>query len=188
MYIETERLILRRWCKNDAKPFAEINSHTDVMALLGSGTMSVQEACKNIRKFENHFDAYGFGFWAVEKKNDGSLIGLCGLRKALWADHPLSPCTEIAWRQARESWGHGYMTEAAIASLGDGFQRAKINKIFSWTAQINTRSQQLMRRIGMLRAAGLDFDHPQLPSVHPLSRHLVYAISAPEFAVNSAKK
>jgi len=61
----------------------------------------------------------------LRKKNDGSLIGLCGLRKALWADHPLTPCTEIAWRQARESWGHGYMTEAAIASLGDGFQREK---------------------------------------------------------------
>ncbi|WP_410318005.1 GNAT family N-acetyltransferase [Klebsiella pneumoniae] len=67
------------------------------------------------------------------RKNDGSLIGLCGLRKVLWADHPLTPCTEIAWRQARESWEHGYMTKAAIASLGDGFQRAKIYKIFSWT-------------------------------------------------------
>jgi len=143
---------------------------------------------RTYENFKNHFDEYGFGFWAVEKKNDGSLIGLCGLRKALWADHPLTPCTEIAWRQARESWGHGYMTEAAIASLGDGFQREKINKIFSWTAQINTRSQQLMRRIGMLRAAGLDFDHPQLPPEHPLSRHLVYVISTPQFAVNSAKK
>lgn len=68
MYIETERLILRRWSKNDVKPFAEINSHADVMVLLGRGAMSVQEACENIRKFENHFDEYGFGFWAVEKK------------------------------------------------------------------------------------------------------------------------
>lgn len=72
MYIETERLILRRWDKNDAKTFAEINSHTDVMALLGRGTMSVQEACENIRKFEDHFDEYGFGFWAVEKKRRGT--------------------------------------------------------------------------------------------------------------------
>lgn len=188
MYIETERLILRRWSKNDVKPFAEINSHADVMVLLGRGAMSVQEACENIRKFENHFDEYGFGFWAVEKKNDGSLIGLCGLRKVLWADHPLTPCIEIAWRQARESWGHGYMTEAAIASLGDGFQRAKINKIFSWTARVNIRSQQLMRRVGMHRAAELDFEHPQLPPEHPLSKHLVYVTSAPPFTDNTTKK
>lgn len=188
IHIETERLNLRRWNKKDALAFSEINSEPDVMALLGRGTMSINEACNNIKQFEEHFEEYGFGFWAVEKKGDGSLIGLCGLRKVLWIDHPLTPCIEIAWRQARQSWGRGYMTEAAITALNDGFQRAGISRVFSWTAQINMRSQQLMQRIGMHRAVELDFDHPKLPLEHPLSRHIVYIINAPQIAASSISK
>ncbi|NMD82240.1 GNAT family N-acetyltransferase [Klebsiella sp. DNRA6] len=180
MYIETERLILRRWNRTDAFMLSEINSEPDVMLSLGRGVMSVEDACNNIVTFEQHFERHGFGLWAVERKYDLSLIGLCGLRIVSNNEYSFAPCTEISWVQKRELWGNGYMTEAAIASIEDGFQRVKIKKIYSWTAQVNYRSQNLMRRAGMHREEKLDFDHPRLPVGHPLSRHLVYLINAPK--------
>jgi hypothetical protein len=36
-----------------------------------------------------------------------------------------------------------------------------------------------MRRLGMLRAAERDFDHPLLAAQHPLRRHIVYVAPRP---------
>jgi hypothetical protein len=39
-----------------------------------------------------------------------------------------------------------------------------------------------MRRIGMLRDASSDFDHPDIPDSHPqLKRHIVYRLGAVEW-------
>ncbi|WP_080427597.1 GNAT family N-acetyltransferase [Burkholderia ubonensis] len=102
------------------------------------------------------------------------LIGLCGRHHEKWDGHPLAPCVEIAWRQARAAWGHGYMNEAASCVLADGFQRIGLADIFAWTTDANLRSQRLMQRIGMQRQPMRDFDHPALAGGHPLRRHVVY--------------
>lgn len=146
------------------------------MAWLGRGPMTVNEARHHLREFEAHFDAYDFGLWAVERRHDGALIGFCGLRRVLSSLYPMAPCVEIAWRQARFAWGHGYMSESALAALEDGFRRVRLNKVFAWTAKANLRSQQVMQRAGMQRAASLDFNHPMLADGHPLRRHVVYLI------------
>jgi ribosomal-protein-alanine N-acetyltransferase len=44
----------------------------------------------------------------------------------------------------------------------------------AFTTRPNLASQAVMDRIGMVRDPGLDFDHPRVPSDHPLRRHLVW--------------
>jgi hypothetical protein len=39
-----------------------------------------------------------------------------------------------------------------------------------------------MERLGMTRDAGGDFDHPRIEEGHPLRRHVLYRIGAPEAA------
>jgi RimJ/RimL family protein N-acetyltransferase len=41
---------------------------------------------------------------------------------------------------------------------------------------VNTRSQAVMERIGMVRDVDGDFDHPLLPEGSPLRRHVLYRI------------
>ncbi|KVX97707.1 GNAT family N-acetyltransferase [Burkholderia ubonensis] len=172
--IATERLTLRRWRPGDAEAFAAMHADAEVTAWLARGPMTVADARADIDRFDAHFDVHGFGLWAVERKADRMLIGLCGLHHEERGGHPLAPCVEIAWRQARAAWGHGYMSEAASCVLADGFQRIGLADIFAWTADANLRSQRLMRRIGMQRQPMLDFDHPALADGHPLRRHVVY--------------
>ncbi|KWH07848.1 GCN5 family acetyltransferase [Burkholderia territorii] len=176
--IETERLTLRRWRSDDAGALAAMHADPDVTAWLARGPMSVDEAEATIARFEAHFDANDFGVWAIERRADGALIGLCGLSRELHDEHPMAPCVEIVWRLARSSWGHGYTSEAATAVLADGFGRIGLGEIFAWTAAANQRSRQVAQRLGMARQPTRDFDHPALPEGHALRQHVVYVTHA----------
>ncbi|AFQ50137.1 GNAT family N-acetyltransferase [Burkholderia cepacia] len=176
--IDTERLTLRRWRPDDAGALAAMHADPDVTAWLARGPMSADEAGGVIARFDTPFDAHGFGVWAIERRADGALIGLCGLSREVRREHPMAPCVEILWRQARSSWGHGHVAEAAAAVLADGFGRIGLDEIFAWTAATNLRSRCVAQRLGMLRQSARDFDHPALPEGHALRRHVVFVARA----------
>ena len=41
-----------------------------------------------------------------------------------WETH-FTPCVEVGWRLAKESWGHGYAPEGALAALECGFAQRR---------------------------------------------------------------
>jgi RimJ/RimL family protein N-acetyltransferase len=84
--------------------------------------------------------------------------------------------------EVRECWGRGYATEAARAALGFAFNRLGWNEVVAMTAVPNLRSRRVMERLGMTRDAGGDFGHPRIEEGHPLRRHVLYRIGAPEAA------
>ncbi|MEU7690595.1 GNAT family N-acetyltransferase [Microbispora hainanensis] len=170
--IRTERLVLRRWREDDKEPFAALNADPVVMEHFPA-TLSREDSDALAERIEAGFDEHGFGLWAVEA--DGEFIGFTGLSVPRFTA-PFTPCVEIGWRLARSAWGRGYATEAARASLEDGFGRAGLTEVISFTAVQNVRSQAVMRRLGMTHDPADDFDHPALPAGHPLRRHVLYRI------------
>ena len=124
----------------------------------------------------------GWGFWAVESKQDKQFIGFVGLEIPT-ADLPFSPCVEIGWRLAFEYWGKGYATEAAKAALKVGFDRLELPEIVSFTATINHRSSAVMERLGMNREPET-FEHPNLTVGHPLREHYLYRLSREKWQSN----
>lgn len=149
----------------------------EVTYWLGGGQDAAQ-AEAHIARMESVFDAAGFGIWAIERRADGAFLGSAGLAPVR-DDIPFAPAVEVGWRLARSAWGHGYSTEAAAASLADGFSRIGLTEIVSFTAISNRRSRAVMERLGMVRDAAHDFDHPKLAANHPLRPHVVYAIRRP---------
>jgi len=174
----TGRLILRRWRDADIAPFAAIHADPEVAQWLGAPPATPDLAQDYIARIEAHIDNHAFGFWAVERRDDGALIGMCGLRRIDLPEHPLLSCVEIGWRQARHAWGSGLMTEAGRAVLNDGFIRHGLDEVVSFTAEHNQRSRRVMDRLGLRRESARDFDHPALPHGHPLRRHIVYTLGA----------
>ena len=87
---------------------------------------------------------------------------------------PVPEGLEIGWALAPDAWGAGFAVEAARAVIADGFARTEAVEILAFTGTANLRSQAVMRRLGMARAAERDFDHPALATDHPLRRHIVY--------------
>jgi ribosomal-protein-alanine N-acetyltransferase len=84
---------------------------------------------------------------------------------------------EVAWRLSRRYWGQGYATEAARASIEDGFRRVGLKEIIAITVPHNLASRRVMERLGMTRSG--EFDHPRFPHDHPLCRHVLYRLTVP---------
>ena len=172
--IHTERLLLRRWRDSDRAPFAAMNADPAVMEHM-QGVMSREWSDDFIDRIEAHWEAHGWGLWAVEVPDVASFVGYVGL----WPAEYLAPgMVEVGWRLAREHWGHGYATEAAREGLRYGFETVGLDEIVSFTVPQNTRSRAVMERIGLVRDPAGDFDHPRVdPQAYPrLVRHVLYRL------------
>ena len=172
--LETERLRLRQWIESDREPFARLNADPRVMEFFPS-ILDRAASDAMIDRLQTKIADRGWGFWAVELKQDNQFIGFVGLQIPR-ADFPFSPCVEIGWRLAFEYWGKGYATEAAEAALKVGFNRLELPEIVSFTAIENHRSSAVMERLGMNQAVET-FEHPSLPVGHPLREHYLYRLS-----------
>ena len=170
--LSTERLILRRWRESDREAFARINADPRVMEFL-SHPLQRAESDSLVDRIETHFQEHGFGVCATELRQDGSFIGFIGLNVPSF-EAPFTPCVEIGWRLARNSWGQGLATEGAREIARYGFETLALKEIVSFAVPANIRSRRVMEKIGMTHNPADDFDHPQLPPGHPLHRHVLY--------------
>jgi RimJ/RimL family protein N-acetyltransferase len=100
----------------------------------------------------------GFCRWRLEDLN-GQFLGNAGVMPSR-PGHRLGPHFDIGWRLVRAAWGHGYATEAARASLRDVFERLHLKEVLAYTTADNLRSQAVIRRLNMQRAASLDHSEP----------------------------
>jgi len=163
--IETPRLILRVPVAADRPAPRAMWADPRVMADLGP----VKDAAASDATLDRH-DGYrgaGLGFWVVERREDGAVIGFCGLKPGA-ENTPIAGEIEIGWLLAAPFWGAGYAQEAAQASLDWGWTNTGAPRIIAITAARNMKSQKLMERLGMRRLAGGDFDHPLYAEGDPL--------------------
>ena len=177
--LQTERLVLRSWREEDRAPFAAMSCDPEVMLHLG-GTMDQAASNAIIDRLRAEDEKHGHSFWAIERRDDSLLLGLCGLRRGGHAGTPVVDELEIGWRLARHAWGEGYAREAAEATLKWGWLHTVDARIAAWTVMANTPSWGLMLRLGMTHRPELDFDHPRFSQEHPLCRHVVYTIDRPK--------
>ena len=172
--LRTPRLLLRPWREEDADAFAAMFADPKVMEFLGPAQdrAAIDAA---IARIAAHFAAHGFGWWAVEAPGVAPFIGWIGLAVPRF-DAPFMPAVEVGWRLASAHWGKGYATEGARAALRAGFTTFGLDEIVAFTVPANARSLRVMERLGMIRDAAGDFDHPRLAEGDPLRRHVLYRI------------
>ena len=164
--IETDRLILRDWTEADIAPFLLHTNTPAVMRWLG-GVRSEAEQRESIGRIMRWQEERGFTFWAVERKDDGELLGFCGLKLADTPGSPIEGMYEIGWRLREDVWGQGYAKEAAIAALDFAFARLGAARVVAITFAPNAQSWGLMERLGMTRRPELDYDDARFPTLNP---------------------
>ena len=164
--LTTERLLLRRWRREDREPFIALNADAQVMRHF-PGCLSPIQSRDLIARFEAHFEQHGFGFWVVEVPGVTAFAGFTGLSVPRFESF-FTPCVEIGWRLASAHWGRGYATEAARAALEFGFESVDLQEIVSFAPAANRPSLAVMERLGMTPAG--DFEHPDIPPGHALRR------------------
>jgi RimJ/RimL family protein N-acetyltransferase len=160
-----------------------INNDPKVIEFL-RGPLTISQVNDFIPAANKHQESLGYTVWATELKQNGALIGFIGFNNPDFfspSNLPFSPCVEIAWRLGSQYWGKGYATEGAKACLSYGFNMLGFSEVVSFTVPQNTRSMNLMEKIGLNRDKGGDFLHPMLPIEHPLSNHVLYRLKKEDY-------
>jgi RimJ/RimL family protein N-acetyltransferase len=173
--IRTDRLLMRRWLDSDREPFAALNADPETMQFFPE-TLDRAASDALVDRIESRFDQQGYGLWALEVAETSEFIGFTGLNR-LSDGVPGAGGVEVGWRLARHAWHRGYATEAARSAVAVGFDGVGLGEIWSMTAILNEPSQAVMRRLSMTEVAR--FDHPAVPSGHPLQPHVTYHLARP---------
>ena len=142
--LETERLVLRPFALADADAYALICADPEVMRWVRDGQPLTRAAAwRSIATYLGHWQLRGYGFWALEEKATGRLVGRAGL----WNPEGW-PGIEVGWLLARDVWGRGYATEAARAALDFAFDRLDAAHVVSVIHPENARSIRVAERLG----------------------------------------
>lgn len=129
---------------DDLDDLCLIYSDTDVMRYLSGHPLSREETAEWMLHWSAQWERHGFGWWGLERKEGGELIGHCGLQFI----HTTSE-VEIAYALAKQWWGGGLASEAARTGLRYGFEELKLDRIWALAEPPNVASQNVMRKIGM---------------------------------------
>ena len=185
--IATDRLLLREWRDSDRPTYAALNADSEVMEHFPS-TLTPQQSNEMVDRIQATWQG-GFGLWAVEVADpspaaadlNGQFIGFIGCVAPSWSA-AFTPCVEIGWRLAKQSWGHGYAPEGARAALAWAFQNISLpnDEVVSFTTVANTKSRRVMEKIGMVHDESRDFDHPMVLDWSG-ARHALYCIDRQRF-------
>lgn len=176
MEIETERLLLRQWRSEDLRQVTEMNQDPKVMEFI-SPPLSEDQSKAMIQRAHKSWEENGYGRFAVEVLETGSVIGFIGLASTRIDAH-FTPAVEIGWRLSAREWGLGYATEGATAVIDFAFNNLALDEIVSFTSATNLRSRRVMEKLGFHRNLRDDFDHPNLPLGDPLKPNVLYRRSA----------
>jgi RimJ/RimL family protein N-acetyltransferase len=175
---ETERLRLRTWTDANKAVFVRVTNTPAVMRWLG-GVQDAQSMAASFERIDGYQRDFGHTLWVVERREDGALLGFCGLKRV---NSPGASCPgdfEIGWRLREDAWGQGYAKEAAAASLDLAFSRFGAPHVVALTVTGNAESWGLMTRLGMQRREDLDFvDERFGPELNP---SIVYRIDAAQW-------
>ena len=135
--LETERLTIRPFQKEDAQDLQEILGDRETMKFSESPYDSEKTTC-----FLLDFCIGKSGALAAVHKESGKLIGYLLF-------HELEPGVfEIGWFFNRRFWRNGYAFEACQAVIRDAFVNKNAHKVFAETLDTE-RSVPLMQKLGM---------------------------------------
>jgi RimJ/RimL family protein N-acetyltransferase len=181
VFLETERLILRRFTTDDVDNLVELDSDPEVMFYVTGGRPTTrQEVVQEILPafLEYYRRPGGYGFWAVVEKATGDFLGWFHFRSG--AAHPESE-PELGYRLRRSAWGNGYATEGAIALIRKGFEELGVRRVVAETMAVHTGSRRVMEKAGMRPVRTF---HADWPDRIPGDEHgdVEYAITREEWA------
>lgn len=153
--IETERLILREFKRNDYESVYEFNSNTELHRYTGDEIIDSLERAKEIIEqiWLKDYQKYGYGRWAVIYKPENKIIGFAGLKYL-----PEINETDIGYRFLPKYWGMGIASEVSVKILEFGFKNLNLERIIGVAMPENIGSWKVLEKIGLSLYKVDDYD------------------------------
>lgn len=145
MNIETNRLFLREMTHDDFAALYAVLADTDIMQYYPY----IFDESRVRRWIDRNIERYktdGFGLWAVYLKDNGMMIGDCGLTMQT-INEQIKP--EIGYRIAKAHQRRGYAKEAAQAVRDWAFEKTDFDMLYSYMKADNLPSIATAKANGM---------------------------------------
>ena len=136
MILETERLFLREMTNEDFDSLYKILTDSNSMKHYPY-VFDENRVREWIRRNMERYRIFGFGLWAVCRKDTGEMIGDCGLIMQMIGSQ-IKP--EIGYHIRSDQQRKGYAREAAIAVRDWTFRNTPFNVIYSYMKYTNEPS------------------------------------------------
>jgi RimJ/RimL family protein N-acetyltransferase len=166
VYLETDRLILRRFTEEDVDNLVELDSDAAVMRYLSGGKPTAREKIESEilpRMLDYYRRTARYGFWAAHDKASDEFIGWFHLRP-----RPNRPDDgpEIGYRLRRAAWGRGYATEGSRALMDLAFREYGAHRVWAETMAVNRGSRRVMEKLGMRHLRTFHQEWPEVIAGH----------------------
>lgn len=159
--LETERLRLRPWRRDDFRPYHAILQEPAVHRHFGPQPMGQEECWRRLMAAVGGWSLNGFGTLAVERKADGKLLGNVGLFTAWREIEPqFGDQPEMGWILATETHGQGIALEACRAMLDWAEATLDPTPIWAIISVANVPSFRLAEKLGFERLSEVDYHGP----------------------------
>jgi RimJ/RimL family protein N-acetyltransferase len=154
--VESQRLRLRLPHLYDAPAAAAVLTDPEVMRLLGQEVVPPEHVVDVVQEMIDQWESVGLGAFMIERREDGQLLGWCGLlvfdtrtwTRSTFAGAGDYAQPELGWVLARAYWGQGYATEAAHAVRDWARDERGVDRLVSLIAPTNVASQRVAQRLG----------------------------------------
>ena len=170
--LETERLLLRHYRKEDFRPHHAIVGDDEVMRFVGGKGISEEDCWRRLAAAVGMWDLLGFGGWAVVRKTDEKIVGTVSLFNAWRALEPVfGEEPEMGWIFSREVHGQGMAGESCRAVLDWADASLQPTPIWAIIAPENVASLNLAARLGFERVSETSYhDEPTVVLKRPAIR------------------
>ena len=149
IFLETQRLVLRRFTADDADNLVELDADPDVMRFVTGGLPTSRDEIENevLPAFLAYYQRYeGYGFWAAEEKATGEFLGWFHFRPRAGA---VPGEVELGYRLRTSAWGKGYATEGSRALIRKGFTELGVHRVVAETMAVHQASRRVMEKAGL---------------------------------------
>ena len=117
--LETERLRFRAFRPDDLDRWAAVMAHPVTVRHFGVEPVPREETWRKLLAAAGLWPMLGYGYWAIERKADGLLVGQVGLADFKRTMTPvIEGVPEAGWILAPDAHGSGLAAEAVGAMLG----------------------------------------------------------------------
>jgi len=149
VFLETERLTLRRFTEADVDNLVDLDSDPDVMRFLTGGKPTPRAVIQDeiLPLYFQYYERFaGFGFWAAVEKSSETFLGWFEFRPR---DGGSPDEAELGYRLRKAAWGKGYATEGSRALIRKGFTEFGVRRVFAETMAVNSASRHVMEKAGL---------------------------------------
>jgi RimJ/RimL family protein N-acetyltransferase len=149
VFLETQRLVLRRFSIADADNLVLLDADPDVMHFVTGGISTSRDQIETdfLPAFLAYYDRYeGYGFWAIIEKVTGEFLGWFHFRPG--PDAPPGE-VELGYRLRKSAWGKGYATEGSRGLIRKGFTELGVQRVVAEAMAVNVASRRVMEKAGL---------------------------------------